>query len=49
MALYGVLNIFLWRIVYEQRVANMSIRISFLKIVKVLLENRLVKFIQQEM
>jgi hypothetical protein len=27
----------------------MSIRISFLKIVKVLLENRLVKFIQQEM
>ncbi len=40
---------FVWRIIYKQHVANMSIRIRKKENVKVFVENWFVEFIQQEM
>jgi hypothetical protein len=40
---------FIWRIIYEQCVASMSINISIKENIKVLVENWLVGFIQLEM
>jgi hypothetical protein len=48
--MYEPLNMFfVWRIIYEQCVANMSIKISIKENIKVLVENWLVGFIQPEM
>ncbi len=44
-----VKHVFVWRIVYEQIFANMSVRKFRNENVKVLMENWLVMFIQQEM
>ncbi len=41
----AIKHVFVWCVIYEQRVVSMSVRISRKKIVEVLVENWLVKFI----
>jgi hypothetical protein len=41
----AIKHAFVWRIIYKQRVASVGVRISRKEIVKILVENWLVKFI----
>jgi hypothetical protein len=43
--IWAIEHVFVWRIIYKQHVANVSIRINIKEIIKVLVENWLVRFI----
>jgi hypothetical protein len=44
-SIWAIEHVFIWHIVYEQRVANVYIRINRKKNIKVIVENWLLKFI----